>query len=95
MLTVKYINPDGINTVFEAHEVVMAPSERVSGAIGHVSFVRPKSPSDNGNLVQVSCGTVYVMNQYGKTVATYEMEDGRKLPARTATWSACTIDTAP
>ncbi len=95
MLTVKYIQPDGIQNVFEVYEVVMAPSERVSGAIGNVTFVRPKSPSDQGNLVNVSCGTVYVMNQSGKTVATYEMDDARKLSPCSATWTAGTIDTAP
>lgn len=92
MLTVKYFHPDGTQNVFEAHEVVMAPSERASGSIGSVSFVRPKTPADSGTLVNVSVGTVYVMNDTGKTVATYDLSGMNALPARSsATFTASTM----
>lgn len=78
MLTVKYIDLQGNETVFSAHEVrydVNTPPDSVGcGTVAHVWFDRPASPGA-ACLAGVSCGSVFVMNEAGKTVATYRLGD--------------------
>jgi hypothetical protein len=65
MLTIKHITPLGFEGVFEAREVFTEPicGRVVLGVI---------SPSKEKSFIEA--GTVYVMNELGKTVSVYEVK---------------------
>jgi hypothetical protein len=73
MLTVKYIDLQGNETVFATQEVRYVPNDGIESG-GHVWFDRPDGKAE-GVLAGVSCGSVFVMNEAGKTVATYRLGD--------------------
>jgi hypothetical protein len=76
MLTVKYIDLLGNETVFAVNEVRYHAND-LSPCIernGHVWFDRPNVDTKaEGVLAGVSCGSVFVMNEQGRTVATYRL----------------------
>jgi hypothetical protein len=76
MLAIKHIDR-GIETVYLAHEATFRPSEEAAKCFtrspieaategGCVNIIR-----ENGVLLGLVGGTVYVMNESGKTVAKY------------------------
>jgi hypothetical protein len=77
MLTVKYIESNGNEIVFPVHAVrYSAQNQRdhTCHAGGDVWFDTPSGADER--LAGVSTGTVYVMNEAGKTVAKYELGQG-------------------
>lgn len=61
MLTVKHVERDGTERVFEAVDITRLPG-------GRLAF---------GQVIEITTGKVYVMNSHGKTVADYDFEKQR------------------
>jgi hypothetical protein len=82
MMTVNYKDPDNCEHVFAVLDARYDPRSCGSEAgrtptMGTVSFSYPRrdrsgQPGD-GDLVQVSCGEVRLMNDAGKTVAKWDL----------------------
>lgn len=68
MFTIKHVSPTGNETLYQATEASF-----VSDPSGATSFVNYTAPNSN-EIKSIEGGTVYVMNEAGKTVATYRME---------------------
>lgn len=84
MLTVKYCYPHGQETVFPVMAVHFHPRE-VASARGPTSDVMFERAKDSGpGLTQVSSGCVYVMNEFGKTVAKYDLGPYSDVPTAVA-----------
>lgn len=79
MMTVKYVDKNGEESVFPVYGVrynerCAAPVEAgCAPARGHVIFDRPKAYSDTPLMEHAYDGIVYVMNDNGKTVAKYDL----------------------
>ena len=80
MLTVKYVSPDGDETVFPVLTVCFTPRKIGESLVTPNADVAPNAgvtfdrPKDSGpGLMQVSSGCVYVMNENGKTVSKYDL----------------------
>lgn len=78
MMTVKWCSPDGFEQIFPVHDIKFIDRECTgqigrSPASGHVWFNRPAFKSDVPVMEHVYDGTVYLMNEAGKTVAKYEL----------------------
>ena len=68
MLTMKVIFPSGVEIVEEVTRVIFDPGKRDGGMTNrHVEYQEPKSAV----TTHISEGTIYVMNENGKTVADY------------------------
>lgn len=68
MLTVKHVEPTGHETIHEATDVSSAPADRFGEAVNRVFYTRA-----NSEVEGITSGTVYVMNEAGKTVAVYRL----------------------
>lgn len=83
MITVKHIGGDGIERVFAALVVeyksyglgdLPVCAQGYSQSTGRVMFVVPQSHTIGGDRTEyVYDGSVYVMNEVGKTVAKYDL----------------------
>ena len=80
MLTVKYVSPDGDETVFPVLTVCFTPRKIGESLVTPNADVAPNAgvtfdrPKDSGpGLMQVSSGCVYVMNENGKTDSKYDL----------------------
>ena len=69
MLTIKIVGSDGNEAVHEAKEVFMIPSSHAKMINGYVYYFVP-GESTARDIVD---GDVYVMNDYGKTIADYHI----------------------
>jgi hypothetical protein len=67
MLSVRIIYPDGSELVKEVSRVFKVPSETDTKTTSCVHYYEPNSVTCN----YVDSGNVYVMNDNGKTIATY------------------------
>lgn len=67
MLTIKIIFPNGGELTEEVVRVSYDPGKQDGGMNGVVAYQEPKSAA----LTHIDQGTVYVMNENGKTVANY------------------------
>lgn len=67
MLTIKIIRPDNSEWIEEASSVSLEPSDIVSNSIRGVTYFK------NDRSFFVTSGHVYVMNENGKTIASYEI----------------------
>lgn len=65
MLTVRLIDPSGYEIVKEVRSVIYTPGVNVGPAHVTIFNVNPANTED------INSGTVYVMNDNGKTVADY------------------------
>jgi len=63
----KVIFPSGVEIIEEVLRVIYDPGKQDGGMNGHVEYQEPKSAV----MTHVSEGTIYVMNENGKTVANY------------------------
>ncbi|MGE5510351.1 MAG: hypothetical protein ACM31O_03755 [Bacteroidota bacterium] len=70
MLTVKHIDADGLEHVYEAERVSFHPRKTTDNA--HLEIVTP-SPAFGRLTLRESAGTFYVMNEAGKTIAKYTL----------------------
>lgn len=66
MLTVKLINDENYESVFEAREVSIQRPKSPEGGVDTVWYTKP-----DGEIITIERGSVYVMNDKGQTVATY------------------------
>jgi hypothetical protein len=82
MLSIKHIG-NGVETVYLAHEATFVPSEEAAKCFtrspieaategGCVNIIR-----ENGVMLGLVEGMVYVMNDMGKTVAKYDLTHRR------------------
>ncbi len=82
MLTLKHIIWDGgFETIYQAKEVrAKYPEPKTSvGPQGGPEFVAFDLP--NGDVRKLDFGKVYIMNEGGKTVSSYDMGYGRSTSA--------------
>lgn len=94
MLTVKHVSPSGNELVFPALEVAYNPHHFESAAVdgpsapmGYVWYTPPTAPSDpryGTPIHRLDNGTVYVMNEAGKTVSVYRLANGDPAPGAAA-----------
>lgn len=101
MLTVKHIDPRNVERVFAAIEIqyhsasdhpmpASAPERGYGLSTGSVRFILPVPHTIGGDRIEyVYEGSVYVMNETGKTVAKYDlggwMEAAENTPSKTVT----------
>jgi len=71
MLTVKVIRPDGSEFVREVDGVDLNTSEQSETGRKSVSCWR--GTPGGSNIIEIFCGTVWVMNESGKTIANYSL----------------------
>lgn len=71
MLTVKVIHPDGIQEIFPVVEVKATPRISTTAALQGMDVYFERGGTKG--LCQVSAGSVFVMNDSGKTVARYDL----------------------
>lgn len=77
MLTIKHVESQGHETIHQARTVSYQPKD-ANGALGTPEIVFGfDSPGMDGGL-QFGDGTVYVMNDNGKTIATYRLPFAEK-----------------
>jgi len=69
MLTIKIVGSDGNEAVHEAIEVFMIPASHHKMQNGYVYYFVPGESTAR----DVIDGDVYVMNDYGKTIADYHI----------------------
>jgi hypothetical protein len=69
MFTVKHVSHTGIETIYPATEAVFNPNDGSTQSLGFFHYTVPGTTEIRG----IEGGTVYVMNETGKTVATYRM----------------------
>lgn len=72
MFTIKHVSPSGNEALYQAIDVQFLPG--VAPDTGMVSYKTAAGPELHG----LEGGTVYVMNEAGKTVATYRMADPKE-----------------
>jgi hypothetical protein len=82
MFTVKHQDLAGVEVIFSALEVAYVPSEGVCAPglppyNGAVTFTAPGNP----HIEPVNQVIVYVMNEMGKTVAKYDLNQPSNLKA--------------
>ena len=80
MFTVRYVESDGHETIIQSNRVTAVPSQNVGGkghrvSDGFASQVFYDQP--DGSTFLVDTGSVYVMNDLGKTVAVYHLDKGQ------------------
>lgn len=74
MLTVRVFHPSGSESLFQAAHVILEP--RSSKLRSRLDFYDDKFETINvAGLGYVESGKVFVMNDTGKTVATYDLGD--------------------
>lgn len=83
MLTIRAIHPSGSESIFQARHVIVEPStqqlrKRVDFYDEHYEAIVV------AGLPYVEYGTVYVMNESAKTVATYELNEPTERPTPSA-----------
>ena len=74
MLTIKHIRHDGAEAIDVARRALWYPDadpKSSDSPTGILTVITPTSDSFN-----IDCGTVYVMNEQGKTVGTYDITPG-------------------
>ena len=72
MLTIKIVYEDGTEFVHEARDIVFLPPNVSGNNTGHPCVTYIDISGNNINIDRsVRVGEVYVMNNYGKTVASY------------------------
>ena len=74
MLTIKHIRPDGAEAIDIVRRALWYPAgaiEASSSPTGTLTLITPTSDS-----FDIDCGTVYVMNEQGKTVGVYDITPG-------------------
>ena len=69
MLGVKLITPNGSEQVLEARTVQLGLKENAQTSNERCVYIQTED-----SVVTVDCGSVYVMNRYGKTIAHYNFE---------------------
>lgn len=77
MLTVKHIRHDGAEAIDIARRVLWYPNEypEASSPAGLLTIITPTNDS-----FDIDCGTVYVMNDLGKTIGVYDITPGVPRP---------------
>lgn len=83
MLTIKHITLSGIENIYQAFDVSFAPAEVPEGQSvrskhggGTLMFMSPTRHAEGTSVFQqinLSGGTVFVMNDHGKTVSRYDL----------------------
>lgn len=77
MLTIKHIEKDGHEGVIQAIQITYAPQDDTNnGAPGLTAYGSP-GPDEGARkdgVISFGDGRVYVMNDNGKTVATYNLD---------------------
>jgi hypothetical protein len=76
MLTVRIIYPDGMESIKEVRTVMVNPPKQSPTGAAMVTFWRPDKDSEPEDVLE---GDVYVMNENGKTIASYNI---RKPPLK-------------
>lgn len=74
MLTIKHIRPDGAEAIDMARRALWYPNAETltsDGPTGSLTVITPANDS-----FEIDCGTVYVMNELGKTVGVYDLTPG-------------------
>lgn len=71
MLTILHVEPTGHETILQTKRVTSHPGPQIQGGERSIYWER-----DDGSTVAIETGTVYVMNDNGKTVAKYHLEIG-------------------
>lgn len=64
MFTIKWIRKDGVHLIYEGSGVAFVPASEREHA--HLSFIL-----EDGGMVTIESGRVFVMNGSGRTVANY------------------------
>ena len=81
MLTIRTIDPDGLEVVREIRNTMLRPAkESPTGSPCLTYFLEHSEGNDWPDCVDVYCGTVYVMNESGKTVASYFLGNVVRIP---------------
>lgn len=68
MLTMRYIEEDGHEVVKEVESVMRVPAKE---SVTKSAYLVYWNIDDKGSPVEIYDGTVYVMNEMGKTIANY------------------------
>ena len=77
MLTILHVEPSGHESLVQAKRITIEPS--VVGENVETRFLHYESES--GEIVTIGSGTIYVMNDAGKTVGKYRLFDDLTKPA--------------
>jgi hypothetical protein len=77
MLTIRHIEPSGHETILQTKRVTSQPADQIHGGERIIFYEK-----DDGSTLPIESGAVYVMNDNGKTVATYHLDNlvPRNLP---------------
>ena len=82
MLTIRTIHPSGSESVFQARHIIVEPP---GPARRRVSFYDEAfEPVHVAGLPYVEYGTVYAMNESGRTVATYDLNEPERAQTQTS-----------
>lgn len=68
MLTMRYIEEDGHEIVKEIESIMRVPAKESVTKSAHLIYWNVE---DKGQAIEIYDGTVYVMNENGKTIANY------------------------
>lgn len=83
MFTLKHVSEDGNETIYQSEEV----QHTNGGMFGSTESVDPpptvwRTSPHTREITPLTGGTVYVMNDEGKTVAIYRLSSNPALPVR-------------
>lgn len=79
MFTVKHINPQGGESLYEATEVMYSPADNRQSVPPVPETVWYQAPGTR-EIKSLNEGFVYVTNDTGATVAKYDLSDQPSLP---------------